>query len=443
MKTLKQSELFPKKIDRTFRDEKHVKTFHGGRASLKSGSIARYIVLILFASWAKGISANAIVVRKLKETLRKSVFSEVVQAIYALGLESYFVVKYSPLAVYCGSNSITFHGANGSDKNLKGVTEKDIRFLWFEEADQLDNLRHMNDIIATFARNFTSDYDVFIAFNPPDDEYHWIFNTIKNEKYVSQELTYLDDDKGFLPKELLEIIEDLKETDFELYKEIYLGKPRGRKKKYFKNCIVHDRENSPKDYVFAGIDASTTGDDQTRMSIIRYSDKDGVMYHEKFITLDTSNWEDGKTIFENIQEIDETLREERVSFVIIDRGGGGQGIIDELTRNKTPYQVMGVYFGSKPHTEGKTIIFNNLRSQIFYKLSDYMSKGTVQMRFEDKALVMKELVFFDFKKVGKEEYATKFALISKDDIKALLGHSPDYSDALALSVEACRYAIFN
>lgn len=440
---IKQSEVFPSKIDQTLRSEKHFKNLHGGRASLKSGSIARYIVLILFSCWVINRHVNAVVVRKLKETIRSTVFSEILQAIDAFELNQYFHVKYTPQEISCGDNKIIFKGANGVDKNLKGVTEPNIRFLWLEEADQLDDYRHLNDIVATFARNFTPDYDVLVSFNPPDNKYHWIYKVTKEEKYESQKVTYLDDDKGFLSAELLEIINELKESDFELYKEIYLGEVDNKKRKYFRLCKIHDREPEPTDFVFAGIDASTTGDDKTMLSILRYSRQDKVMYHESFETVDTSNWLDGETFYENCALIDERLVENRVMFVVIDRGGGGQGIIDELTRKERPYQVKGVYFGNKPTDKKKSISFNNLRSQMFYQLSDYMNHGIVQMRQKNQEIAMNELNYFDFSKVKKEEIATKLALNSKDDIKQLLGHSPDYSDALALNVEACRFALFS
>lgn len=440
---LRQSELFPHKIDQVFRSKKRFKTLYGGRASLKSGSIARYIALVLFACWSKDQPANAVIVRKMKETLRETVFNEMLQAIAALNLERFFSVSYSPLQIRCGNNKILFKGANGADKNLKGVTERNIRFLWLEEADQLDDFRHLNDLVATFARNFSTDFNVFVSFNPPDNKYHWIFKTLKNSKYETRKVTYLDDDKGFLSSELLDIINELKESDFELYKEIYLGEVDNKKRKYFRLCKIHDREPEPTDFVFAGIDASTTGDDKTMLSILRYSRQDKVMYHESFETIDTSNWLDGETFYENCALIDERLVENRVMFVVIDRGGGGQGIVDELTRKERPYQVKGVYFGNKPTDKKKSISFNNLRSQMFYQLSDYMNHGIVQMRQKNQEIAMNELNYFDFSKVKKEEIATKLGLNSKDDIKQLLGHSPDYSDALALNVEACRFALFS
>ncbi|WP_277956732.1 phage terminase large subunit [Enterococcus avium] len=439
--------MFPTKIYNTFLSPKHFKSLFGGRASLKSGSIARYVVLTLFCLWAQDQQASAVIVRKLKENLRKTVFAEVQKAINALELRSYFSTNYSPLGIRCGSNEIFFEGANGEDKVLKGVAAENVRFLWLEEADQFDDARHINDIVATFARDFTPDYEVIVSFNPPSNRYHWIFKEIEKKKYKSQKVTYLDDDKGFLSDELLEVINELKESDFELYKEIYLGEVDVKKRKYFRTCKIHDRQPSPKDFVFAGIDASTTGNDKTMLSIARYSTDDRVIYHDSFEIIDTKDWLDGETFFENMQLIEERLYENRVMFVVIDRGGGGQGIVDYLSRDKSkPYQVRGVYFGNKPESDKRSISFNNFRTQIFYQLSDYMNHGILQMRQDDLALVMPELNYFEFSRVKadeKKEFATRLQLNKKEDIKLLLGHSPDYSDALALCVEACRYALFS
>lgn len=109
----------------------------GGRGSTKSTVISLLIVCLIVAfPWA-----NAVVVRRVGNTLRDSVYAQIVWAIETLGLSRFFRATVSPMEiVYVPTGQkIAFRGMDDPMK-MKGV--KFIKgycaIQWFEELDQFE-----------------------------------------------------------------------------------------------------------------------------------------------------------------------------------------------------------------------------------------------------------------------------------------------------------------
>ena len=104
---------------------------HGGRGSTKSSFISLCIVLLVIAF----PYANAVVVRRFGNTLRDSVYQQVLWAISSLGLEGYFKTKLSPMEItYLPTGQrIVFRGADDPLK-LKGIkfTKGFPAVIWFD-----------------------------------------------------------------------------------------------------------------------------------------------------------------------------------------------------------------------------------------------------------------------------------------------------------------------
>ena len=107
---------------------------HGGRGSTKSSFISVCIVMLIIAF----PQTNAVVIRRFGNTLRDSVFQQILWAIEVLGLESVFKSKVSPMEiVYTPTGQrIVFRGADDPLK-LKGVkfTRGYAAVAWLEEVD--------------------------------------------------------------------------------------------------------------------------------------------------------------------------------------------------------------------------------------------------------------------------------------------------------------------
>src|SRR5699024_9549859 len=104
----------------------------GGRASTKSSFISIEIPLGMM----KDPNANAVVLRKVSNTLKDSVFNQLIWALDKLGVSEYWQVNKSPLELIYKpfGNRILFRGSDDpqklkSTKFVKGY----CRYIWYEE----------------------------------------------------------------------------------------------------------------------------------------------------------------------------------------------------------------------------------------------------------------------------------------------------------------------
>lgn len=103
-------------------------------------------------------------------------------------------------------------------------------------------------------------------------------------------------------------------------------------------------------------------------------------------------------------------------------GGFGNGIVDMLHHNKIGLIVNPINFGQKP----KEDIYVNARAEMYFNLANKIREG---FYIEDYK-VKEELQYTTYQING----SGKTLLVPKDNIRELIGHSPDTSDALALAL---------
>lgn len=113
------------------------------------------------------------------------------------------------------------------------------------------------------------------------------------------------------------------------------------------------------------------------------------------------------------------------SNTIADEDGVGGGVVDYLgcrgfVNNSSPLKI-----------KGKSQNFANLKSQCGYKLSEIINRNELYVYCNEKQeqLITEELEWI---RLPKEIDVSKIRLLTKDEIKKKLGHSPDYSDALMM-----------
>ena len=145
---------------------------HGGRGSTKSSLTSLCIVLLVVAF----PEANAVVTRRFGNTLRDSVYQQVLWAISALGLDGWFRARPSPMEItYLPTGQrIVFHGADDPLK-LKGVkfTHGNAAVAWFEELDQFDGIEAVRSILNSLRRG-GEDFWIFYSCNPPRTMWSWV-----------------------------------------------------------------------------------------------------------------------------------------------------------------------------------------------------------------------------------------------------------------------------
>ena len=76
--------------------------------------------------------------------------------------------------------------------------------------------------------------------------------------------------------------------------------------------------------------------------------------------------------------------------------------------------------------------FQNLKTQCYYLLSEFINAHKIAVRTEDetvKNMIIQELEVLKRKDADSDG---KLKIISKDEVKELLGRSPDFADALMM-----------
>ena len=237
-------------------------TFTGGRASCKSSFISICIVLLI----VKNPEYNALILRKTANTLRRSVFEQIVWAIRFLGLSGKFKIPKSSTAalpiVYTRKDgrtqSIIFAGSDDPEK-IKSIKVASGYFaiLWAEEKTEFSE-RDLQNIRISALRGGKTFY-IFESYNPPSAVRHWCnaeARTIDKNRAIIH-TTYKDIPAEWLGEAILHDIEHTKETNERAYRNIYLGEATGTGLNVFENIELReitDKEIDTLEYFYYGID---------------------------------------------------------------------------------------------------------------------------------------------------------------------------------------------
>lgn len=263
---IKSNTLFAKKYNKLFRwimkHEYTEYTLTGGRGSCKSSfiSLCIIILIVMFPQF------NALIIRKNANTLRTSVYEQIIWAIERLGLRSRFKIPKSETSalpiVYHRKNGtkqyIIFRGCDNPEKikSIK-IAQGYFSLIWFEEKTEFTPAEIQN--VKVSAMRGGSKFYVFESYNPPSAKRHWCntdARTPKKDRVVFH-TTYLDIPREWLGEAILNEIEYTKETNGRAYRNIFLGEPTGTGLNIFENIELReitDDEIKAFDFLYCGID---------------------------------------------------------------------------------------------------------------------------------------------------------------------------------------------
>lgn len=182
---------------------------------------------------------------------------------------------------------------------------------------------------------------------------------------------------------------------------------------------------------------------------------------ERFLTVDVARFGRDKCVFilwqgfhifkiwfydkSSMDFVEDKIRSAEQKFrvgrdhIIIDQDGVGGGVVDHIP---------GVYAfvnGGRPIEEfdddkkwreqdTERFFYKNLRSQCYDRMADYINDGLVSC-YKDIPLEIRNWIIEELEVIRKkdpEDNEKKFQVISKDDIKEIIGRSPDFADALMM-----------
>lgn len=154
------------------------------------------------------------------------------------------------------------------------------------------------------------------------------------------------------------------------------------------------------------------------------SDKAIIMVWDGFKVIDIVEYEISRTT-----EIQTAINSLKIKYkvpnsnIIADEDGVGGGVVDNC-------RITGFQNNSKPLKDEN---YKNLKTQCYYKLSDKVNANEIYIEHE-VSTNQKESIIEELEQVEswKSDSDGKLMIKPKDEVKKVLGRSPDYSDALMM-----------
>lgn len=214
--------------------------FKGGRGSAKSSFISENIPPLMISN----PSVNALVLRKVGNTLKDSVYNQMLWAIDTLGLNEYYKATKNPLEIQYKptGQKIYFRGADDPLKIKSIKPERGyIGIVWFEELDQFDGEEEIRNILQSTNRGGDKFWN-FFSFNPPKSRDNWAnqFAEQSRDDRLTVHSTYLDVPREWLGEQFYIEAEYLKQINPKAYEHEYMGIATGTGGAVFDN--VEQRE---------------------------------------------------------------------------------------------------------------------------------------------------------------------------------------------------------
>jgi hypothetical protein len=328
------------------------------------------------------------------------------------------------------SNVLTFYNKseiifkdlayNPSDPNYDSLGSLEITAAFIDEAAQITSLAF--SIVKSRIRYKLNEYNiipkVLMTCNPSN-------NWIKKDfylPYIQERLPInqifipsLPMDNPHLPSTYIEMLRDLPSQQRKRLLEgdwDYLDDNDSLFKFDEISNSVFKIEPNPTEKKYLTVDVARFGDDRSVVFVWVGLVVVSCHIYRKVSTTELSS------------EIGDLMRFHKIhpTNVIIDSDGVGGGVAD---------QIRGTNFinNSRPlHDEN----FTNLKSQCYVKLSQMFKDGLISINLTEPSLVddlTQELLAVKLKDIDKDN---KVGVMSKDEMKKILGKSPDLSDSLMM-----------
>lgn len=220
----------------------------GGRGSTKSSEISLEIPQLLI----KNPECHAVVLRKIGNTIKNSVYPQMQWGIDALGLTDKFRFKTSPHEITYNKTGqkILFFGVDNPQK-IKSIKLPFgyVGVCWIEELDQFAGMEEIRNLNQSLLRGGPVFWE-FCSFNPPKSQNNWVNEEklFDDPDRLVHHSTYLGVPREWLGDRFFEDAEKLKERNETAYRHEYLGEVTGTGGAVFENVedmamsddMVHD-----------------------------------------------------------------------------------------------------------------------------------------------------------------------------------------------------------
>lgn len=229
----------------------------GGRGSAKSSRISIEIVMGML----QDPLANAIVYRQVANTIKDSIYAQMLWAIEQLGISDLCKLRTSPfeITITPTGQKIMFRGADDprKSKSIK-LTKGYFKFLWFEELAEFSSMEDVRTIKQSVLRATDSACTIY-SYNPPKSAQSWVneeaLRNVPGRLVITS--TYKDIPPEWLGQVFLHEAENLRLSNDRAYRNEYLGEVTGSGGNVFDNVTIReitDEEIKTLSYFYQGID---------------------------------------------------------------------------------------------------------------------------------------------------------------------------------------------
>lgn len=229
----------------------------GGRGSLKSSCVSLLVPLLII----QHPDTHALVLRKVGNTIRDSVFAQYMWAIGELGMAEYWESRVSPMELIYKptGQKIMFRGTDDPMK-IKSIKAPFgyIAITHFEEKDQFNGRDEIRNVLQSTMRG-GSVYWNFESYNPPISRDNWANKDSLEQRddRLCHKSTYLEAPPEWLGERFIIEAEQLKATDERKYRHDYLGEATGTGGNVFDNVVIEpitDEQIRHFDHIYNGVD---------------------------------------------------------------------------------------------------------------------------------------------------------------------------------------------
>lgn len=239
MKTIRLSNIIAPHFWALHQDiKRHGHTYYwleGGRGSTKSSDVSVEIPQLII----KNPECHAVVLRKIGNTIKNSVYPQIQWGIDALGLTDKFRFKTSPheITYKKTGQKILFFGVDDPQK-IKSIKLPFgyVGICWIEEMDQFSGMEEIRNLNQSLLRGGPIFWE-FCSFNPPKSQNNWVNEEklFDDPDRLVHHSTYLGVPRKWLGERFFEDAEKLKIKNEMAYRHEYLGEVTGTGGAVFEN----------------------------------------------------------------------------------------------------------------------------------------------------------------------------------------------------------------
>lgn len=252
----------------------------GGRGSTKSSYVSLEILLLLM----RNPECHAVILRKVGNTLRNSVYTQMEWALDALRISDKWKMTISPMEMIrkATGQKILFFGVDDKAK-IKSIKLPFgyVGVVWYEELDQFAGMEEIRNLNQSLMRG-GSKFWCFSSYNPPKSANNWVNEEmlLDEQDRLVHRSDYLSVNPDWLGPQFIYEAEKLKAKNETAYRHEYLGEITGTGGAVFENVVerqITDEEIQQFDRRRYGLDFGFAVDPLAFVSM-HYDAKREVLY---------------------------------------------------------------------------------------------------------------------------------------------------------------------